>query len=172
MELDEQILKLSCGKAIENGSLNIPIDPKGILEQISKPNFAISPKDFYESLEILNKRKYLDAPRRFNATNRRVDIIEYKITFRGFDKYLEIYWDNYNDILKSVAFQIVNLNEENIKKEDISPIYESVGQDQIIVDHFLEVLERRGHIKMVKNIEGRVLSLNVSPELTRMLRRT
>ena len=137
-----------------------------------KVKFDISPEEFYESLEILDSREYLKGPRAVNATNRRVYIIEYKITFRGFDKYLEIYWDNYNDILKSVAFQIVNLNEENIKKEDISPIYESVGQDQIIVDHFLEVLERRGHIKMVKNIEGRVLSLNVSPELTRMLRRT
>ena len=121
-KVDKQILKLSCEKAIENGSLDINIDLKGILEQISEPNFDISPNEFYESLEILSSKEYINAPRRVDATNRRVDIIEYTITFHGFDKYLEMYRDNYNDILESVAFQIGNLNDI----EDISPIYESV----------------------------------------------
>lgn len=39
------------------------------------------------------------------------------------------------------------------------------------MDHFLDVLERRGYMKLIKYIEGRVCILSVSPELKRMLRK-
>ncbi|KAF5433710.1 TIR domain-containing protein [Candidatus Methanophagaceae archaeon] len=170
-KVDSLVLKLSCEKAInlsrekaiENGSVYYDIDTNTILEQIL--DFDISQEEFYESLEILNKREYLEGPRAFNATNRRAEIINYRITFYGFDEYLRAYIMDYDSILKSVASQIVNLNGEGI-----SSIYKSVDQPQIIVDHFLEVLESRGDIKSIKFINGRVSIFEISPELKRKLR--
>jgi hypothetical protein len=169
--VDSLVLKLSCEKAIEkaikNGPVYNDIDTKTILEQIL--DFDISQEEFYESLEILNKREYLKGPRAFNATNRRAEIINYRITFYGFDEYVRAYKRDYDSILKSVASQIVNLNGMNIEGEGISLIYKSVDQPQIIIDHFLNVLERRGYIKLIKFINGRVSIFEVSPELERML---
>lgn len=161
-EVDSLVVKLSCEKAIEIGHPYKPIDTESILEQVL--DFDISPEEFCEALEILDSRGYLTGPR---AVNARCNIPHFSITFYGFEEYAKIYIDDYDSILESVAFQIVNLN-----KKDILSISASLNQPQMIVDHFLEVLKRRGHIEMVKNLEGRVLSLNVSPELTRMLRRT
>ena len=156
-KVDSLVLKLSCEKAIEIGYPYKPIDTESILEQVS--SLDIPPEEFFESLEILDRKGYIKAGR--NAGVRGIPF--FSITSYGFDKYARVYIDNYDSVLKSVVSQIVNHN-----KKDNSSISASLNQPQMIVDHFLEVLERKRLIKVVRHL-GTPRILDVSPELKRML---
>lgn len=154
-EVDSIVFKLSCEKAIEKApSL---IDTESILEQVS--SLDIPQEEFFESLEILDRKGYIKAGR--NAGVRGIPF--FSITSYGFDRYARVYIDNYDSVLKSVVSQIVNHN-----KKDNSSISTSLNQPQMIVDHFLEVLERKRLIKVVRHLGGTRIS-DVSPELRRML---
>ena len=156
-KVDSLVLKLSCEKAIEIGYPYKPIDTESILEQVS--SLDIPQEEFFESLEILDRKGYIKAGR--NAGVRGIPF--FSITSYGFDKYAIVYIDNYDSVLKSVVSQIVNHN-----KKDNSSISASLNQPQMIVDHFLEVLERKRLIKVVKHLGGTRI-WDVSPELRRML---
>jgi len=154
-KVDSIVFKLSCEKAIENSHRHV--NTECILEQGS--SLDIPPEEFFEALEILDRKGYIKARR--NAGVRGIPF--FSITFYGFDKYARVYMDNYDSVLKSVVSQIVNHN-----KKDISPISASLNQPQMIVDYFFEVLERNGHIKLTKHLSGTRI-WDVSPELRRML---
>jgi hypothetical protein len=154
-EVDSIVFKLSCEKAIEKAQSLI--DTESILEQVS--SLDIPQEEFFESLEILDRKGYIKAGR--NAGVRGIPF--FSITSYGFDKYARVYIDNYDSVLKSVVSQIVNHN-----KKDNSSISASLNQPQMIVDHFLEVLERKRLIKVVRHL-GTPRIWDVSPELRRML---
>lgn len=154
-KVDSLVFKLSCEKAIENSHRHV--NTESILEQGS--SLDIPPEEFFEALEILDRKGYIKARR--NAGVRGIPF--FSITSYGFDKYARVYIDNYDSILKSVVSQIVNHN-----KKDISSISASLNQPQMIVDYFFEVLERKRLIKVVKHLSGTRI-WDVSPELRRML---
>ena len=154
-KVDSIVFKLSCEKAIENSHRHV--NTESILEQGS--SLDIPPEEFFEALEILDRKGYIKAGR--NAGVRGIPF--FSITSYGFDKYARVYIDNYDSVLKSVVSQIVNHN-----KKDNSSISASLNQPQMIVDHFLEVLERKRLIKVVRHL-GTPRILDVSPELKRML---
>jgi len=153
--VDSIVFKLSCEKAIEKAQSLI--DTESILEQVSA--LDIPQEEFFESLEILDRKGYIKAGR--NAGVRGIPF--FAITSYGFDKYVRVYLDNYDSVLKSVVSQIVNHN-----KKDNSSISASLDQPQMIVDHFLEVLKRKRLIGVTKHLEGTRI-WDVSPELRRML---
>ncbi|MBE9594664.1 MAG: molecular chaperone Tir, partial [Proteobacteria bacterium] len=155
--VDSIVFKLSCEKAIEIGYLYKPIDTERILEQAS--SLDIPQEEFFESLEILDRKRYIKAGR--NAGVRGIPF--FSITSYGFDKYARVYIDNYDSILKSVVSQILNHD-----KKDNSSISASLNQPQMIVDHFLEVLVRKKLIGVTKHLGGTRI-WDVSPELRRML---
>ena len=154
-KVDSIVFKLSCEKAIENSQRHV--NTESILEQGS--SLDIPPEEFFEALEILDRKGYIKARR--NAGVRGIPF--FSITSYGFDKYARVYIDNYDSVLKSVVSQIVNHN-----KKDNSSISTSLNQPQMIVDHFLEVLKRKRLIKVVKHLGGTRI-WDVSPELRRML---
>ena len=154
-KVDSLVFKLSCEKAIENSHRHV--NTKSILEQGS--SLDIPPEEFFEALEILDRKGYIKARR--NAGVRGIPF--FSITSYGFDKYARVYIDNYDSVLKSVVSQIVNHN-----KKDISSISASLNQPLMIVDYFFEVLERKRLIKVVKHLSGTRI-WDVSPELRRML---
>ncbi len=156
-KVDSLVFKLSCEKAIEIGYLYKPIDTESILEQAS--SLDIPQEEFFESLKILDRKRYIKAGR--NAGVRGIPF--FSITFYGFDKYVRVYLDNYDSVLKSVVSQIVNHN----KKDNLS-ISASLNQPQRIVDHFFELLERKRLIGVTKHLGGTRI-WDVSPELRRML---
>jgi hypothetical protein len=156
-EVDSLVMKLSCEKAIEIGDQFI--DTKSILAQAK--SLGIHPEEFFETLEILDKRGYIEATRVHEG-----NIPLFSITVYGFDKYARIYLDDYDSVIESVAFQIVNFN--NVDNKSIST---SLNQSQMIVDHIFDVLENKGLIRLSKTFDG-VHIWDVSPELKRMLRKT
>jgi len=157
-KVDSLVVKLSCEKAIEIGYPHI--NTASILEQVK--SFDISLEEFFEALEILDSRGYIKATRVMGG-----NIPHFSITVYGFDEYARVNIDDYDSILESVAFQIVNLN-----KMDNSSISASLNQPQMIIDHILDVLDNKGLIKVSKTMGGGVHIFNVSPELKRMLRNT
>lgn len=159
-KVDSLVVKLSCEKAIEIGSPFI--DTASILERVK--SFDISPAEFFEALEILDGRGYIKVPRVMGG-----NISHFSITVYGFDEYARVCIDDYNSILKAIAFQIVNLN-----KMDNLSISASLNQPQMIVDHILDVLANKGLIKVSKTMGGgvHIFIFYVSPELKRMLRNT
>lgn len=154
-KVDSIVFKLSCEKAIENSHRHVKTE--SILEQVS--SLDILQEEFFESLEILDRKGYSKAGR--NAGVRGIPF--FSIASYGFDKYARVYIDNYDSVLKSVVSQIVNHN-----KKDNSSISTSLNQPQMIVDHFFEVLERKRLIKVVRHPGGTRIGA-VSPELRRML---
>lgn len=159
-EVDSLVMKLFCERAVGVGYPHI--NSKSILGQ-AKP-LGIHPEEFFETLEILDRSGYIEA-----IEGRGGNIRNFLITVYGFDEYARVYIDDYNSILDSVAFQIVNHN--NMNNRSISA---SLEQPQMIVDHILNVLERKELIKLAKRFGGgiHIHVLNVSPELKRMLRKT
>jgi len=131
-KVDSLVVKLSCEKAIEIGYPHI--NTASILEQVK--SFDISLEEFFEALEILDSRGYIKATMVMGG-----NIPHFSITVYGFDEYARVYIDDYDSILESVAFQIVNLN-----KMDNLSISASLNQPQMIVDHVLDVLENKGLI--------------------------
>lgn len=155
-KVDSMIMKLSCEKAIEFGHTHI--DTEVILSQVE--SLGIHPEEFFESIEILDKREYIKAAREIGT-----NVTHFSITVLGFDEYARVYIDDYDSIQKSVAFQIVN--ENNTMNKSIST---SLQQPQLIVDHFLMMLENNGLITLDREYGNRVHVFDVSPELKRMLR--
>lgn len=153
--VDSLVFKLSCEKAIENSHRHVKTE--SILEQAS--SLDIPQEEFFESLEILDRKRYIKAGR--NAGVRGIPF--FSITFYGFDKYVRVYLDSYDSVLKSVVSQIVNHN----KKDNLS-ISASLNQPQRIVDHFFKLLERKRLIGVTKHLGGTRI-WDVSPELRRML---
>lgn len=153
------VIKLSCEEAIKIG-YPYYIDIESILAQAK--SLDIHPEKFFETLEMLNRKRYIKATRRSGA-----NIPPFSITVYGFDKYARTYIDDYDSIVKSVAFQIVNLN-----KMDNLSISAALNQPQMIVDYILGILENQRLIKVSKTMVERILIYNVSPELKRILKRT
>lgn len=159
--IDSQIMKLACETAIRIGDPYI--NTEGIQEQAK--SLEISQEEFFDSLEILRNRGYIEASVEFGG-----NIPLFSITVCGFEEYARVYIKDYDSILKSVALQIVNLN-----KTDNKSISSSLNQPQMLVDHILDVLENNHLIKVSKSNRGGMLFIyifNVSPELQRMLRET
>lgn len=158
-KVDSLVIKLSCEEAIKIG-YPYYIDIESILAQAK--SLGIHPEEFFETLEMLNRKRYIKAKRLSGA-----NIPPFSITVSGFDKYARTYIDDYDSVVKSVAFQIVNLN-----KMDNLSISASLNQPQMIVDYILGILEKQVFIKVSKTTVERMLIYNVSPKLKRILKRT
>jgi len=157
-KVDSLILKLSCEEAIKNGHSHI--DTESILAQAK--SIDIHSEEFFETLEVLDRKGYIEMTRTIGG-----HVPDFSITVFGFDEYARVYMENYDSILESIAFQIVNLN--NMDNKSIST---SLNQPQMIVDHILNVLENGGLIRATQTVKGGIHIFDVSPELKRMLRKT
>lgn len=157
---DSLVLKLSCEKAVEIEHDHIDIE--SIWEQAK--SLDIPQEAFLESLKVLDSRGYLKATWVMGSNLPRCSI-----TIFGFEQYARVYIRNYNSILKSVAFQIVNNN-----KMDNKPISSVLNQPQMIVDHILSVLEQKRWITVSRSFRGydHIRIDDVSPELKRFLKET
>ncbi len=155
---DTLLLKLSCEKAIEQGYPDI--DTAMIWNKLK--SFDLPDEELTNSLEVLNSKGYINVTRTFSG------IVCYRVATYGFDEYSRAYLQNYDTVTESVAFQIVNHNENNN-----SSISESLKLPQMVVDHILNVFNDKGLIKTSETLGGGMLNIHiyyVSPELKRLLK--
>jgi hypothetical protein len=155
-KIDSIIFKLSCEKALDNNDFRI--STVKLLEHIK--SLEIPQVEFYESLEILDSRGYINATRVING-----NIPLFSISVFGFDKYARLYLQDYTSIINSVATQIINEG-----KKDSKSIADTLKKPNIIIIHILKMLEQNSLIKIIETVGGRyVIITYVSPELKRRL---
>jgi hypothetical protein len=158
-KVDSLILKLACEEAIASGDSQL-IQVNTIIERAK--SIDINSEEVIETLEILDKRRYIEADGFYGGE---LPFYHFSITTYGFDEYARVYVENYNSILESVCYQIVNFN-----REDNHSIIEALGQPQRIVDHVLDVLKSKGIIATDVAGADTILIFEVSAELKRALR--
>ena len=158
--IDNLILKFSCELADDKSSEYIFSEDIPIIQQ----KIDIHEDEFYESLDILDSRGYIEADRRVGSRN----MHDFKITLFGYEEYAEAYIDNYSSIIESVGAEIVNLNARQSKA-----ISNTINQPLMLVNHILEMFESRNFVqisRMVGDGDGSNLRIySVSPELKRGL---
>ena len=89
---------------------------------------------------------------------------EYEITLFGFDKYASAYIKDYQQIIHDVIVSIVNQS-----LRDNHEIADRLGQPLKLIEHILDLLESKGHVKLSKDLDGGVHIFDTSPALKRML---
>lgn len=70
----------------------------------------------------------------------------------GFDEYTRMYLPNYDSIVRSVALEIANYNRH--RRDQIAA---SLGESEVVVDHVLRQLQRRGYLKAHEDKVGRIV---------------
>ena len=136
---DNMLLKLAGDKAIEKGDCTA-INTEEILNSIAAK--GVSRSDFYESLAILDRRNYLKLDPTMGGEPSEPELREligggvsdFSITVRGFEHYAQEYIRNYKSIVGDVQRQIVNDDQR-----DSASIAETLQQQQVVVDHVIDV---------------------------------
>ena len=154
-ELDSLILKLACEMALE---IDYPfIETEPLYAQV-QPH-EIHQKDFFESLDILEHKGYIELVRPMS-----VDPPAFTITLYGFQQYARVYIPDYSSIVNTIATQIVNNEGEN---ED--SISEQLDQPLMLIRHTLKALANRRLIEIFEGNGGFIMITKVLPELKRVL---
>ena len=159
--IDSLVLKLACERAIRSeigfvGDMDILFEDAKI--------FDIPEEEFYESLEILNARNYIEGGKVFDPTNR---IHYFNITTFGLEQYARTYIDTYASLAGSVGLQILNFNQRSGLE-----IAESLNQPFLIIEHVLDLFEANQMICIVKTSGKKrdVHIVSIEAELKRRLR--
>ena len=159
-ETDTLILKLSCEKAIER---KYPlVEAKDSYGQVK--SYDIHEEDYYECLEILESRGYIEGYRVADGTDR---INRFRIRLFGFDQYARAYLADYDKLITAISFQVTNIHRNNSLK-----IATTLNLPIMIVNHVLDLLESKGLVVLSRIATGdhSVEIAVVSPELKRRLR--
>jgi len=169
--IDSLLLKMVGRQSIENG-LRFCINTQEMFSQAALQD--ISPYQFYESLAILRDGYYLDLHNSMAGEPTdpklrelvRGGLPDFSITIDGFEKYAKAYIPEYKAIVRDVHLQIVNEG-----KSDSASIAEAIKQHLMVVEHVLELLDRSGDIKILREYNGGMTTrfINPSPRLRRRL---
>lgn len=155
-KIDSLILKIACELAIEKNYLFIES-----IENIDELNNYNFPKErIEESIQILAGRGYI------KTIPSNPSHPSFFITTIGFSEYAKVFLKDYNDMIESVSFELINKNPE-----DNFSIQKSVKFPIIFVDHIIDLLTNRRLIRSSKVLGGGILILNISPELRRIVSR-
>lgn len=147
-------MKIACELAIEKNYLFIES-----IENIDELNNYNFPKEHIEeSIQILAGRGYI------KTIPSNPSLPSFFITNFGFSEYAKTFVKNYNEMIKSVSFELINNNPE-----DNFSIQKSVKFQIIFVDHIIDLLTNRRLIRSSKVLGGGILILNISPELRRSI---
>lgn len=119
----------------------------------------VSREELSDTLSVLSSHNYIKGEWTADGT-----IWDLTMTARGFDLYAEANIKDYDELVNSILFRIVNHDTKS--NRDLA---EAVNQPLMVVNFILWGLERKGHIRAVwSNMGGEVSSVSV--ELKRKLR--
>lgn len=153
--IDSSVLKLSCESALKSGDLFI--NPEEVFKNDGA--WLVPENELEDSLEVLDRQCYFKLLRTLGT-----GLHHYQITTSGFDVFAHACIPNYGDKVTAVISAIVNKQlDTNIE------IQESLQESLVLIDHILDVLDRNGHLKQAKSIDGQSFIHNISPVLKRSL---
>ena len=160
-KIDSLILKFACETAIQK-EIGFIGDVDGLFE-ITK-SYDVPEGEFYESLEILDSRNYIEGQRVFDKSLR---IKFFTITQFGLEEYARAYVENYSQLPTLVGLQIINNNLKTARE-----IAAHLKQPFIIIEHILELMKMNEMISTVSTSgkEREVHIVIVHAELKRRLK--
>jgi len=153
-KMDSLVLKIACEQALETGSDFIDTTETYIASELEIPVAVLQ-----DSIEVLDQNGYFSVFMTIGG-----GLNHFRLTTNGFDLYANACIANYQEILKETVSAIVNM--ELTGNEFIANF---LKHPPFLIDHILDVLESRRHIKMTKYSSGGCHIYNVSPTLKRLL---
>lgn len=159
--IDCIILKIACERFIEQGYIDF-IEGEEMLNLIAP--FGIKEDPLWESLQVLDRRGYIDLHQNMGFDHERLKVVYFTITDHGFETYLKNYYGNYSETLKILLSQIVNYDE--CRSHSLA---DSLHISQPIVDHILKTLANKHLIDIYEPASGEIYIVDVNPDLKRML---
>jgi len=153
-KVDSIIFTEACRLAFQNGDTSITTH---ILYQ-NIQSFEIDETNFYDSIDILDRKGYIDGTRVING-----DIPFFTISTMGMDSYIRTYINDFDLITKEVCYNILNKPLSNIG------IAQILNQPIPLVNHVYYLLQQKGLIKFNKVLSGDFYVYDISPELKRIV---
>jgi hypothetical protein len=154
---DTIILFEACKLALEKNDSGL--DSVSVFDRI-KP-FEVPENDFWESLEILDSKRFIKADRVMGGA-----IPFFFLTTYGVDVYCRSQIKDYDLIISEVGFAI--LNKELLGNFAIA---EEIKHPVFLVDHILDLFENKGWVKLAKAMGGQTHIMVNSPELKRVFQK-
>jgi hypothetical protein len=156
---DNLVLKESCEFVIESN--NTMVNPESLFGNGDKLGFSRA--EIKDCIEILEKNGYLDVSR-YLGGGRDSYSCHFRVTTYGLDNYARSYISDYSETLETTISLLVN---EGINSN--AGIQEKFDKPIVIINHILNVLESKNHVKLSKTIGGMIQIYNVSASLRRAL---
>lgn len=153
--VDSLVMNISCKKAIEKGEMSICIDD--ISNEISGMNIPES--EFLDSLEVLNRKGYIQVSRIIGGS-----ILHFKIEDYGFDEFVRVSIKNFDELLKKIVSNIINSEMKNSNEYAFR-----LKLPLVLVNHVFTILEKNKLIKVVKILGDGMNIFQISPELKRIV---
>lgn len=157
--VDCLVLKIGCEEANRKG--HALIDADTALREAKA--LGISEAECYESLQILDSRVFV---RLEHSHNRDMKFHHFNVTPIGYEEYAIHYVDGYESIVKSVALQILNHDQQNS-----SEISTTLEQPIMMVNHIIGRFEARSWVKVIRSTSGdfNIYVYDTHPRLKRLV---
>ncbi len=160
---DSQILKILGDLAIEQGEAKLLIDPELIFERAEE--LEIGQERTEESLTVLADDGLLALPRAHGRGTS--GILAAHLTEDGFETYLDSYLDGYEELARSVGYELANHSQAAAHGSD--ELAERLGAPVAVVRHVLRMLASNDYASIHEADGGRVFVIQVKPRLRRWL---
>jgi hypothetical protein len=144
---------------VQSGTLRYDIDSEDIMREAEY--LDLHPSQVAESFEILEGRSYLEALRTTSTVPYSVRVADH-----AFDEYGRAYLPGYDQLVRSVALEIVNSERRNGDE-----IATAIDSPLVLVERILVWFEILGYIVLFYET-GPLSIQKVSPELRRWLQET
>lgn len=152
---DNFVLKKSCEIAIEKAETLL--NPIKIFFEGDE---SLLPEgELKESLDMLEHYGLIKLHRTLQGWG------SYNITFLGMNTFLQTYVPDYEQIIEDITIAIVNK-----RLDDNFSLQQDVNRPIVVINHVLDLLEKNGHIKQVKMLDGRSKIYYIAPTLKRKLK--
>ena len=162
-DIDTVVLSESCNYTIERG-LNF-LETVEIWGRVQV--HEIPESEFLDSLNVLRRNGYIDYQEHTGDRGKVAGgmVSAFTLTQFGFNEFAEVYIEDYEDIIKAVAYELANSAQSNN-----ATIADKIDRPIIIIDFILDLLEGRNLVQLSKTLGAGTYIYNISPEIRRSLK--
>lgn len=159
------VLKILGDLAVEQGEAKLLSEPNEIFAKAEE--LDLDRQRVVEALEVLAGDGYAAVPK----VHGRGDggVLAAHPTEDGFEAYLTSYVDGYEELARSVGFELVNHAEAAAPGSD--ELAERLEGPVAVVRHVLRIFGRQGYASIHEADGGRVFVIEAKPHLRRWLQR-
>lgn len=160
---DSMVLKILGDLAVEQGEAKRLLRPPTIFEKARE--LDLDQERVEESLEVLSSDGYATLTKgHCRGTS---GVLAAHPTEDGFEAYLSSYLDRYEQLARSVGYELANHSDARAPGSDM--LAEKLEAPTAVVRHVLRVFGRNGYATIHESERGRVFVIEAKPRLRRWL---